>query len=348
MYAMELTENSIVALEIVAPLLLLIVICLSSLLKMEQIRWIIFSLVAVQLIGISFRSPTYNSDTWNYYNYIETIAETALVDSFWVSKFEPLHLGLALITQNFRYWLILESFIAIFFFKILIWRIHRIETLAIVIGCALPLMSSSLRFAVGLLGVACALIVFHQATFRFFFITFTGAMTHASLMVAGIFQRRKWFELVFLPIFFLAWVWFDQSIIFRLGIEDDREVRATGFRTFICFSILVFYLSYCNSTYRKNILLHDLLLGVIVLSLSLTVSPVANRWLILLMVTIAVNADQTFHSVKASRKIGSVIAAILYFVLLAPFLYSILDQVYRGEWSVACVTRPILNSVIFT
>ena len=332
---MQLSSESLLFVEFLVPCLLALAFGLGHILKARLLRWLIFSLTLTQVVATALRPAEYNSDTWNYSGYVEALSSAAGFDILQLTKFEPFHLLLAVVASDFRLWLLLEAMTAIFLLRILIWRTRRLETLAVVIGCSLPLMSSSLRFAIGLLAVACALLVWPHDRWRLWVLTAVGAVTHASLAVAGILQRRQWVMAAGLLLLFFAATLVDVSILERAGVTEDTEIRPTGIRTFACLLALMAYLRWRLPSYRKGSFSSDLISALGVLVLSLMFFPVVNRWLILMLIIVAVDSDAALAATRTPRRFGSRAAVLLYATLLVPFLYSVASQVASGDWFVA-------------
>src|SRR5262249_49170071 len=146
---------------------LLLVFASGHMLKKRISKAAVLALVAVQILVVTFRPAEYNSDTWNYSAYIDALSETRGVEFLLLTKLEPLHLLLAAIARDFRVWLILDACVALGLMFLIVRRVERIETLAIVIGTSLPLMSSSIRFAISLMAVAWVLLVLRPGLRQF-------------------------------------------------------------------------------------------------------------------------------------------------------------------------------------
>jgi hypothetical protein len=316
---MQFSPEAILTIEFLVPCLLVLVFASGHVLKKRIVKTLIFSLATSELILVSFRPDDYNSDTLNYVNYIDALTNASGMEFLLLTKFEPMHLLLAAIARDFRLWVALEDAVAIGLLVILIRQTKRIETLAVVLGCSLPLWSSSLRFSVGLLAVAATLAVYRRRRGRLLLTTIVGSITHASLAVAGVFQRRKWTITFCVLLAFVAVAFVYSSILERAGVSEDTEFRPAGFRSFASLIGLMLYLRAYVPAYRRRYFSSDTLSTLGIFVLSTLFFPVINRWLILLMIIVAVDADALLDAAKVPRRVGAVAALLLFGALVVPF-----------------------------
>jgi hypothetical protein len=329
---MQLAPETVVAVEFAVPALIAAVLAIGHTLKKRIIKSMIFALAVTHIVLVSFRPDGYNSDTWNYSGYLEALTDAQGMEFLLLTKFEPLHLALAAVAQDFRLWLVLEGLVAIGLLAAIIRRAQRLETIAIVVGLSLPLMSSSVRFAISLMAAAYVLLVFRQSRAKFVALTAAGGFTHISLFITGVLEKRKWWLTwgLLTAFFFVAYV--ISSILERAGVGD--EAKPTGMRTFACLLCLLMYLRWVLPEYRRVGFTSDILSGFAIFLMSFLFFPVVNRWIILLLLIVAVEADAPLDRAHIPRRLGRLVALLIYGALVVPFLYSVGSQVASGEWFV--------------
>ena len=116
---------------------------------------------------------------------------------------------------------------------------------------------------------------------------------------------------------------FDEDLRGRAGGGDEEEFTRAGLRSFLGCVTLMFYLRSRLPDYRKQVFTSDLLSALGIFMLSMLFFPVVNRWLILLMIVMAVDADVPLTKANVPRGTSSVAALALYAVLMLPFLYKL-------------------------
>ena len=320
---MELSSASVLAFEFGVPCMLMLVLALSDAFGTRLTKRLILVVAAVQLIAVVFRPADYNTDTSAYDSYIDLLAGSSGNELLLLTKFEPLHLLLAVLTQDFRWWLIAENVVGLVLLWTLCRRTARLETLAVVLGCALPLFSSSVRFGNGLLAVACVLAIHQTERGRMIVTTFVGGLTHVSLLMVGILQRRQWLPTALILLGFVAFALVDEDVRGRAGGGDEDEFKGAGLRSFLGCVMLMLYLRARLPDYRHKLFTSDLLSALGVFLLSMLFFPVVNRWLILLMIVMAVDADAPLAKANLPRGKGGIAALALYAALMLPFLYKL-------------------------
>jgi hypothetical protein len=328
---MQLPEDLILATEYAIPLAICIVLAAGYIVKKRLVRVTVFVLSAAQIILVSLRPAEYNSDTRAYSGYLHVLADAKGTELLFLTKFEPLHLLLAVVAENLRVWLLLEALIGMWLVWELIRRTERPETLAVVLGTTLPLMSSSVRFAISLLAISWVLLVFHGNRSKFIALSAIGGMTHVSMAVSGLIERRRWVLTWLLLGAFFAVAYAVSSILLRAGVSENA--RPTGTRTFVCLLSLLIYLRAVLPSYRPRFR-SDVLSALGIFALSALFFPLVNRWLVLLLIVVAVQSDEGLDRARVPRRIGSLFAFFLYCMLLVPFLYSMARLVIAGEWFV--------------
>ncbi|MCC7071723.1 MAG: hypothetical protein IT383_10385 [Deltaproteobacteria bacterium] len=320
---MELSAANTIAFEFAVPALLLLVFALGDALGTGLAKTLMLWLAAVQIAAVVFRPEDYNTDTWAYYNYVELLSEAEGNEVLLLTKFEPLHLVLVLLTRDFRWWLVVENLLGVGLLWTLCRRTERLETIAVVVGLALPLFSSSVRFANGLLAVACALAVFRDARGRTLLTTVVGGATHVSLLLVGVMQRRSWVPIACVLLGFVALALVNEDLRGRAGAGDDAEFAGAGTRSFAGCLLLIGYLRAVAPAYRGKLLRSDLLAACGVYALSMLFFPVLNRWLILLMLVMVVDAEPLLAGATVRRSTGALAAVGLYALLTLPFLFKL-------------------------
>jgi hypothetical protein len=332
--SLQLPLRAVVAAEFVMPCGILFVLAFGYLVEKNLAKALLGIFVTLQVCCVALRPPEYNSDTWNYFGYIDMLSNASGSELLAATKFEPLHLAFAIVAQNFRAWLFLESMCAIALTWILIRRTARVETLAVVFGCAIPLMSSSLRFAQGLLLISCLLASPRGGGPSVARITIAGGISHVSLAVAGLFRYRKWQLTCLVLASFFVVAMLVSSVLERAGVSEEGTAGPAGLRSFVCLLATIFYLRSYLGKYRRTLFASDFLSASAVFLLSFFFFPVINRWLILMLIMISVSADHSLQEVHVPRPRGHLFAAAIYCALLIPFLASIGLQMYRGEYFV--------------
>lgn len=319
---MELPAATTIAFEFAVPAVLLLVFALGDALGPRLAKSLILLFAMVQIVAVVFRPEDYNNDTWAYTNYVDLLSEAEGNEVLLLTKFEPLHLVLVLLTRDFRWWLAAENLVGIALLWTLCRRTERLETIAVVVGLALPLFSSSVRFANGLLAVACALAMFRSTHGRTLLTTIVGGATHVSLLFVGIMQRRSWVPTACVLLCFVALALFDENLRGRAGGAEE-DFAGAGTRSFVGCLLLMSYLRAATSAYRGKLLRSDLVAALGIYLLSMLFFPVLNRWLILLMLIIAVDAEPMLTDAKLHRRTGALAAVGFYALLTLPFLYKL-------------------------
>ena len=310
---------TIVVIEFLLPCSIALVLGCAYQFKQTVIKPLLFILAVSHMVLISFRPEDYNSDTLNYSNYIDALAETSGLEFLFLTKFEPAHLLFAALTRDFHLWLLLEDLAAICLLWILFRRLHRLETVAVILGSILPLWSSSIRFAVSLLTVSAVLAV-NPRTSRFLLVSAAGGLTHVSMAVAGVFRYRKWYLNCGMLAAFFAAALMLTSVLERAGINDTIAFKPHGFRSFVVLVGLMLYMRALLPGYRNKTFLSDALSAIGIFVLSTLFFPFINRWLIMLMVIVAVDSDGPLHRARIPRRTESLAALVLYGALLIPSL----------------------------
>jgi hypothetical protein len=331
---MQLPAEYVLPFEFAVPMLLFFLFGVGHLLKKRIVKATALTLALIQMVVVAMRPADYNSDTWNYSAYIDSLSQTSGMEFLLLTKLEPLHLLLAATARDFHLWLLLDTLVASILLFIIVRKAERIETIAVVFGTSLPLMSSSVRFAVSLMSVACVLLVFRRACARFVAASIAGGLTHVSNLIAGVVQKRRWILTWGLLAAFFGLAFAVASVLQRAGVSEEGSAKPAGMRSLACLLGFIFYLRAFLPQYRRTQFRSDLLSALGIFALSFFLFPVLNRWLILLLVIVAVDADAALDSARVPRAIGRFAALGVYAALVVPFLYSVGRQVMSGEWFV--------------
>lgn len=315
------------------PVLLFISFAISFLIGKKNI-WIAYALLSVgQVLILAFRPEDYNSDTFNYSKYLTYISDADGVNIFTASKFEPIHLGIALISNDFRIWLILEALLCSIFLIGILRRLQTPESVAVILGSAVPLFSSSMRFSVGLLAIAYAMLIIPRMRGRAILISAIGLMTHISLAAFGIIQRGKFWQFLILMLILLIYVGSDASFVDRAGGGEDSSAGGSGLRAFATLLIFLIY-SYCRfANYKIRSFFNDILIALILLFSTNFIYPVFNRFIVLFLITKAIQFDSFgYEFSKKKRLFSGVMAVVLYLLLVIPHLVSMDNKLMAGDW----------------
>ncbi len=296
--------------------------------------WILCAFFSVmQVLIFSFRPEDYNSDTFNYSKYLTYISDADGLNILTVSKFEPLHLVLALFANDFKIWLILEAVMCSYFLIEILRRLKSVESIAVVLGSAVPLFSSSMRFSVGLLAVAYGMLIFNRVRFRWIIVSMIGLMTHISLAAYAFIQRGKIWPILILMAALQLYAGSDISFIERAGGGGDNSAGGSGLRAFSALLIFLVF-SYIRSVdYKLLAFLRDALVALILLFSTNFIYPVFNRFIVLFLIMKAIQYDslRSEWSIRNSVSRGWVAFAI-YLFLVIPHIISIDSKISAGDW----------------
>lgn len=263
--------------ENILTLTIFAIFLISSILKHTVTKYSLNTIVFIYLSIVAMRQTSYNTDTYNYSRYVELIKNQALIESISNLKIEPLHLALIKISENINIWLILEGSVFVLLYFVFSKISKKIESNAIILGLTLPLVSSSIRFSVGLMAIAVAIL--YVKKYRLIYFTIIGAATHGVLSVSFFFLNRKIVPIVLIMLFVIMSIYFFDNLSERAGI--DYTQRTSGAKTAIvamCISIYIYV--YSQSCRVKN-LLTDLFLISFLFLISSFISNSLNRFIIL-------------------------------------------------------------------
>ena len=163
--------------------------------------WVIFRRIPIAFIALfltifviglgGFREPSYNSDTWNYNSYVNTLATAQGSEVFVLTKLEPIHAGLILLLRNFEIWLFAEAVIQIGGLY-LAYRIRPNDASFLAL-CAfvLTLSSSALRFSGALIYFYWLVCRTGPSAIRAAQSTIALCTLHISMLMGGPLMQRR-------------------------------------------------------------------------------------------------------------------------------------------------------------
>jgi hypothetical protein len=294
-------------------------------------RVVVVVAVVFQVVMNGFRPDDYNSDTRNYASYLDLLSNTQGLELLFATKFEPLHLGLAVLAGDFRTWAILEGIVSAILVGFLCFKVKRLETLAIILGAAIPLQSSSIRFSVGILSVAMALLLLEKIRWRPLFLSMAGGATHVSLLVAGLMARRNLLKVVALLGAFSVVAAFSAEILVRSGADEDHPGGGTGLRPLLTLLVFFTYLVSLRA-YKPAQLLLDTAAAIAISLIAAFYFPVLNRWLVLFLVICALSYEPRLVARTRSGLYEGSVASLLFGILSAPSLWATYLLIESGDF----------------
>ncbi len=319
--------------EYIPPVFLLILFVFSFLFN-RRVVWVLCAFFSVtQVMILALRPDDYNSDTFNYSKYLVYISDAKGLDVFLVSKFEPFHLVLAIIANNFTIWLILEAIFCSFFLIQILRRLHSLESMAVVLGSALPLFSSSMRFSIGLLAVAYTMLMIPRLRGRSIVISIIGFVTHISLAAFIFIQRSKIWLILVLMTGLVLYAGSDIAFVERAGGGEDVSAGGSGLRAFLTLFLFLVFLYIRRVGYDGKSLINDVVISLALLFSANFIYPVFNRFIVLFLVIKAIDYDSTeVLSSNWSRFLRSLRASLLYIILVIPHVISINHKIMINDW----------------
>jgi hypothetical protein len=320
------------AVEFLAPVLVVLCLLLCTVMQRESARLLLVMPVLFQAVALCFRPEDYNTDTQNYVGYLAVLKDAGWLESVLLTKFEPVHLFLAWISAGFRSWLFVEGIVWMCLAIGILKRARRLEPIAIILGCALPLYSSALRYSLGIMMLAYIGLRANESRTRWLSMSLAGGAAHVSLMVGGLLAtRRIWWVLLAIAVMYLA-ASLDPDILERAGAAEGAESRASGLRSLLP---LVAYIAYLwAACWRQR---PGLVLGQLTVAASLFVAtnlwfPILNRWIIAALVVLAVQSDRELSESDVSPLGEVAMATLLYSMLTFPFLFTLWNTAKVGDW----------------
>ena len=324
--------NILLSTEFIAPVFIAGSLLLGLIFKRNIVRWMLICSALFQIIILSFRPEDYNSDTWNYSKYIDLLSSSDGRDLFLATKFEPLHLLLALITRDFDTWLLAEGVVCILLVIGLVRKIERLETIAVIFGCALPLFSSSLRFATGLLVISYVAVAYRRPTGKFLVMSISGLFSHVSLAIAGFLRVGNLWLIILILMAFLFYAKTDIEILERAGATENAA-GGTGIRPFLVLVLMITIVYRTDIRYTKRLLAMDFLSAAAMFLMTFYFFPVMNRWIILLLILKAIHFDVFSEGYTRASRVQEVGTSVfLYALLVVPHLVFLALRIGDGDW----------------
>jgi hypothetical protein len=320
-----MTNYAFLLIELTFSVVIAGVFCLSFLLSRRLVMTVLWSIVISYLSVLPLRPVEYNSDTERYWSYFLVARQTDDLVQLVLSKLEPVHLVTSLIAPTFELWLLLESFLYASLLFALSRRIKSPEGLAILIGVTLPLMSSSFRFAVGLL-LCCTVFAYMRGRkHRWLPISIGGGMGHAVLIVAPLVVRRSAVALIAIVLVFFIAIQLIPELGARATLEEEEPPGVAGIRTFLAIVIVMAYHKLATQNADRAALglefsrLRSLLFGVCLMLLVNLQLYLLNRWLVLLLALLAIELFQRDELIRVSKAGRAIFSGLLFMFLVLPF-----------------------------
>ena len=329
---MELLSTSFIfGSEISLTLLIFATFASRAFLPTSAIKSILIIEVLVYSIIVAARPFDYNSDTKNYFGYRQLFIDLEYSELILATKFEPLHLALINLSPNFQWWLILESAIYFSLFIVVCQTVKRLETIAIILGCSLPLLSSSVRFAVAVMCVAAALQRLRGVRWKLGMLTIIGGASHVIMLATGLFERRKLIIIIFVAIVLFFIVPNSESLVERSGLADDNTgfhgLRTAG--TLLLFSA---YLTHLFPKYKKDYLWIDIVSTLILLVVASAYLPTVNRLMIVLLIVMTESLETLSPRSQKLSKHQCLFSTLFFASLSFPSWIPLLDQDTFDKW----------------
>jgi hypothetical protein len=281
-------------------------------------------LTVLQMLLITFRDENYNSDTSNYNNYVNTFADYGLFDSFILTKLEPLHLLLMSFSVDLHDWLLFE-FIASSIFLIFIYkRVNFTFTICIILALTMPLYSSSIRFANGLLLISVFMVYFGNGLIRFTLLTTSGLMAHPVAGLSGVISSAK-FPIIFISaLISYFFILLNPQYYQRLVFDSDMEIGFPGLRFYIAIIFILYFMRFIVKI-KEFPYFYYILLSSTILMFSLYSFSTLNRVMALIIITLCVEFDKILLSYPLKWKFDNILSVLMYLYLILPhFLFLII------------------------
>lgn len=260
-------------------------------------KFIFFIIVSCFYIVFSLRSPKYNLDNY-YYNQMFDNYDLSVLLS-WLVKLEPLHYFLRGISSSFNAWLFFEAIIFILCAYSLLRRVGFVNSI-LVHSFSLPLYTSSFRFSLAILIIS----VFSTFFRRDIIIAFFGSLSH--LISLSLIIRKYPLLLgasVFLTFLFPDFI----PIQIRARMPDFTELSFNfgGVKTLLHVLTIAVFLRFLKA---KKILPQriELMTYAVLYALTILVSTLFNRALIVAAVTILLESDIRTKQVQIKSRFNTI------------------------------------------
>jgi hypothetical protein len=288
--------------------------------------------VVLQTVVLCFRPEDYNTDTQNYVGYLAILKDAGWLESLLLTKFEPMHRLLAWVSAGFRSWLVAECVVWTCLAIGILRRARRLETVAIVLGCALPLYSSALRYSLGIIVLAYVGLRARESRKRWLSMSLAGGATHVSLAVGGLMAtRRIWWVLLAILFMYLA-ASLDPDILERAGAAEGAETRASGLRSLLPLLLYIAYLWAVCWRRKPALVVQQITVAAALFAATNLWFPILNRWIIAALVVLGVESDRELSESRGGRLGEVAMAMLLYLMLTAPFLFTLWNTAKAGDW----------------
>ncbi len=306
-------------------------ILFSGITSQRSSKFLIFFFSFVWLIFISQRPVAYNTDTTNYYVYFSNMEGIGIFEMF-LMKLEPLHLLLANLAFSFNGWLLLESII-IFLLLVQLLKNKSMVIVGLVLGVALPLISSAFRFALGLILALYFYDNFTRKKKGYWLLGPIGALGHISMGAAPLLIGLSRLSLV-LPITFIFAVSLFPELRDRvMGTAGIGSLSGwVGVKTLGVFLLLYLYYIRKNlntpSKYTNWFHEYAILMVVLFFSSNLLFEMV-NRWMLFVLLIFAMRASEVTLSYENYSGKNAMAAAFFFFILSFPQWWMLIAN---GGW----------------
>lgn len=315
-----LSDVDIIRSEFLLTLVIASIVLTSVFVKSRYFHHALLFMISVYLLAISMRSDLYNTDTANYHIYFEAVRSQSIIESL-LTKIEPVHYVIINISNSFAEWIVIEYLIYLIVLALLM-RNKSITTVALIVGCTLPLMSSSFRFAIGLVFCAYTYSIFIKYKNMSILSGLVGGLFHVSLFAAPLITRFS-LSLIIFVLIAVGLLSYSPWFIERTSATGDIGLLSlVGVKTIIvAFVQFIYYRICCDKNLFSDWILemYSYVVGMVVLFVFANMYlQVANRWMILSMVLFAVRSDQAKSHSKANNILESLFGFIMFAMLTFP------------------------------
>lgn len=301
--------------------------------------WVIFEKVPVAFLALvitmtvlaagAFRPPEYNSDTTNYFSYVEWLSFFNIEQAILLTKLEPVHSVLAVLLRDFRSWLIAENIIS-GVGLVLCYR-SRTNDFSFVALCAflLSLSTSSLRYAISLVYFLYFLYLTRNTIWSHVRMTALLLCFHISMLLSGLLSYRR-IEAPLVITAGSALIIYQQSLLGQRAEEDFTEA-SFGLKTLATVLGVMLYFAFRS---YKRIKGYHAAYGLNVFAMFAAANlalPTFNRFLI--MAALALLAREWSHFRDNERDMLDRLFLVgLCGLILVPYIVLVPGRYYAGMW----------------
>lgn len=289
-----LGTNEIIFAEFLLTIAVAFILLMALFVNRKFIYISILITIFIYQVIISSRTVEYNSDTANYFQYFNGIGLYSVIEAM-VIKIEPFHYYLMVLSPTFSKWLLLESLIY-FLLLVLLLKNKSLVTSGLIMGATLPLMSSSLRFSIGLM--ICSLIysALIKTKYASFLSGVIGGGAHISMLAAPLVVKSTKIQILFIITFT---IFLNISPWFIARLSSDGEIGTiSGFVGLKTLAASVIFYLHAKLNYRNVItkegsfeLFSHIASTFILCIFASFVFQMANRWMILSLLLFAIKFD---------------------------------------------------------